>query len=200
MTSIGSVSLSNGMPVAIRRDEFVAVERGFVADDDAVVLRVQFDHIDRLGRGDAESFALADGVKFNAVVMAEDVAVHIHDLAAMLLHEVRLLEKAAVIVVRHEADFHALFLVGGLELAMPRHFARVALGLFAERKNRARQLVLPQRKQEIALVLLQIASALEEITALDGERDVPLRASGWPAWSALPSLQSVPPAQNVRWR
>ncbi len=86
----------------------------------------------------------------------------------MLLDEVRLLEKAAVIVVRHEADFHALLLVGGLEVAMPRHFARVALGLFAERKHRARQLVLPQRKKEIALVLLQIPPALEEITALVG--------------------------------
>ena len=164
MTSIGSVNLSNGMPVAAVGGEFIAVERRFVADDDAVVFRVQFDHINRLGRGDAQAFALADGVKLNAVVMAEDVAVQIHDFAAMLLHEVRRLEKAAVIVVRHEADFHALLLVGGLELAMPRHFARVALGLFAERKNRPRQLVLPQREKEITLVLLQIASALEQIT------------------------------------
>ena len=46
---------------------------------------------------------------------------------------------------------------------MPRHFARVALGLFAERKNRARKLILPQRKQKITLILAQIASALEQI-------------------------------------
>ena len=77
--------------------------------------------------------------------MAKDRSVQIHNFAAMLLDEVRLLEKAAVIVVRHEADFHAFLLVGGLEVAMPRHFARVALGLFAQRKQRARQLVLPQR-------------------------------------------------------
>ena len=131
-------------PVAIAGGKFVTVERGFVAHDDAIIFRVQFHDINRLGRGDAQTLALADGVKCDAVMMAEHMAVHVRDFAAMLLHEVRLLEKAAVIIVRHEADFHALLLVGGLELAMPRHFARVALGLFAERKHRARKLVLPQ--------------------------------------------------------
>src|SRR5271154_3700572 len=92
------------------------------------------------------------------------MTVQIHDVATRFLHEVRGLEKAAVIVVRHKTDFHALFLVGGLEIAMPRHFARVALGFFAERKNRARQLVLPQREKEITLILTRIASALEQMT------------------------------------
>jgi hypothetical protein len=50
------------------------------------------------------------------------------------LHEVRRLEKSAVIVVRHKTDFHAFFLVGGLEIAMSRDFTRVALGLFENRK------------------------------------------------------------------
>ena len=82
----------------------------------------------------------------------------------MLLHEVRGLEKAAVVVVRHETDFHALFLVGGLEIAMPRHFAGVALGLFAERKEDARQLILPEREQKITLILPRIFAALEQQT------------------------------------
>ena len=63
--------------------------------------------------------------------------VQIHNLAAMLLRQFGLLEEATVIVVRHETDFHALGLVGGLEPAVPRHGARVSLGLFAERKQRA---------------------------------------------------------------
>src|SRR5665213_2033507 len=152
------------MPVAIRRGEFIAVERGIVADDDAIVLRIQLHDINRLARRDAESFALANGVKCNAVMLAEHMAVQIHNLDARFLHEVRLLEKAAVIVVRHETDFHALLLVGGLEIAMPRHFARVALGLFAEWKNRARKLILPQREKKITLILPQIASALQQIS------------------------------------
>src|SRR5271170_2323792 len=92
------------------------------------------------------------------------MTVQVHDVAARFLHEIRRLEKAAVIVVRHETDFHALLLVGGLEIAMPRHFTRVALGLFAERKNRARKLVLTQREEKITLIFPRIASALEQVT------------------------------------
>ena len=138
--------------------------RGIIADDDAIIFRIQFHNVNRLAGRDAETFALADGVKFNAVVMAENVAVNIRDFAAMLLHEVRRLEKAAVIVVRHETDFHALLLVGGLELAIPRHSAGVALGLFTERKNRARELILSEREQEITLILPRIASAFKQMT------------------------------------
>src|ERR1019366_2581241 len=111
---------------------------------------------------------------------AEDVAVQIHNLAAMFLHEVCLLEKAAVIVVRHETDFHALLLVGGLELAMPRHLARVALGFFAERKNHACKLILPERKKKVTLILPQITPALEQIAPLARPADTlsPLGGEG----------------------
>src|SRR5207249_6979 len=105
-------------------------------------------------------FSLADRVELNAVVMADHLAVEVHDVAAMLLREVRLLEKPAVVVVRHETNLHAFFLVGGLQMAMARHCARVALGLFAERELGAGELVLAEREKEIALVLLQIPSAL----------------------------------------
>src|SRR5579859_4799545 len=84
-----------GNPVAALHDEFVAVERGFIPDHDAVMLRVQFDHVHRLRRGDAQAFALANGVKLNALVVPEHMPVQVHDLAAMLLREVRLLEKLA---------------------------------------------------------------------------------------------------------
>src|SRR5471032_2821573 len=152
------------MPVAAVGGEFIAVERGIVADDDAIVFRIEFHNVNRLARRDAEAFALAYGVERDAIVLAEDVAVQVHDVAARFLHEVRRLEKSAVILVRHETDFHALLLVGGLEIAMPRHFAGVALGLFAERKQDARELILPQREQEITLILARIASALQQIT------------------------------------
>ncbi len=99
-------------------------------------------------------------------MVAEHVAVQVHNVAAMLLREVRLLEKAAVVVVRHETNLHALFLVGGLEIAVARDLARVALGFFAEREQGARELVLPQREEKIALVLAHIASALEQHAAI----------------------------------
>ena len=105
------------------------------------------------------------------------------------------LEKAAVIVVRHEADFHAFLLVGGLELAMARHGAGVALGLFAQRKQGARQLVLPQRKQEIALVLAQIASALEQIA---GEPSAALFHARKMAGGDVIRAQAGPPGSMSR--
>src|ERR1017187_1434839 len=175
------------MPVAAVGDKFIAVERGIIADDDAIVFHVQFDDVNRLGRGNAESFALANGVERDAVVPAENVAVQIHDVAARFLHEVRRLEKAAVIVVRHETDFHALLLVGGLEIAMPRHFARVALGFFPKRKNHARELILPQREQKITLVLPQIAPALEEITPRSSRREEALTSCAGVRMSLLTS-------------
>src|SRR5262249_3220680 len=144
-------------PIAPVHDELIAVERRFIADDDAIVFRVQFDDVHRFGRSKAEAFALADGVKLNALMLAENVAVQIDDVAAMLLRGLGLREEPAVIFVGHETNFHALFLVGGFQIAMPRDFAGVALGFFAERKHRARELVLPQREEKITLVLARIA-------------------------------------------
>src|ERR1039458_7929846 len=109
------------------------------------------------------------------------------DVCSSDLHEVRRLEKTAVIIVRHETDFHALLLVGGLELAVPRHFARVALGLFTERKNHARELILPQREKEIALILPQIASALEKITPRSSRREEALTSCAGVRMSLLTS-------------
>src|SRR5204862_1665750 len=94
--------------------------------------------------------------------MPDDLAMKIHDCAAMLFHKLRLLQKSAVTIVLHETDFHAFLFVSRFERAMARHLASVALGLFAERKQSAGQLLLPQRKKKIALVLALIESALEQ--------------------------------------
>ena len=58
-------------PIAAFDLEFIAVQRGVVADDDAVLRRIQFDHVERLGRGNPKALALADGEKLDAVVVAE---------------------------------------------------------------------------------------------------------------------------------
>ena len=46
---------------------------------------------------------------------------------------------------------------------MPGQVARIAFRFFAQRKNHPRQLVLPQGKQEITLILPQIAPALQQV-------------------------------------
>ena len=133
-------------PIATVHRELSALEGGVVADDHAVTGRIEFDDIERLGRGEAQALALADGIKFDALVMAEDLAVKIDNLTAVLLGQLRLLEEPAVVFVRHEANLHALLFVGRFELAVARHFAGVALGLFAKWKQGACQLLLPQRE------------------------------------------------------
>ena len=45
------------MPVAAVSHKFIAFERGFIAHHHAVVFCIQLHHINRLGRGDAETFA-----------------------------------------------------------------------------------------------------------------------------------------------
>ena len=158
----GLLQFFKRMPVATFHDAFVALQIRFVTDNDTVVLRVEFHDVNRLRRGDAEPLTLADGVKLDTVVFPQDRSVKIYDLAAMFLDKVGLLEKSALVVVRHKTDFHALLLVRRLEVAMPRHFARIALGFPAKRKQRACELILPERKKEITLVLPRIMPALEQ--------------------------------------
>ena len=151
-----------GDPVAAFDGEGVAFELGVVADDDAVVGGIEFDDVERFGRGDAEAFALADGVEFDAVVPPQDAAMDVHDVAGVFLDEFGLLEEAAIVFVGHEADFHALFFVGGLEMAFAGDFAGVALGHVAEREEGAGELFLFEREEEVALVFARVFAFLEE--------------------------------------
>src|SRR5467141_3896554 len=84
-----------GNPVATINHELVTIERRIIAHHDAVIRHIKLDDIQPLGRGDTESFALADGVKFDTLMMTEHLAGKVYNLATMLFHEIRLLEKFA---------------------------------------------------------------------------------------------------------
>src|SRR5581483_1649718 len=133
-----------GNPVAALDGKLATVQCRFGTDHDTIARSVQFDHIHRRRRTQPQTAALPDGVKLEAFVMTEHLAVEIDNFAAMLLRELRLLEEATVIVIRHETDFHALLLVGGLELALARDIARVRLRQLAEREESTRELLLSQ--------------------------------------------------------
>ena len=62
--------LSKGNPVAAFHAEGVALQLGVVAHHDAVVDGIQIHDIKRLGGGNPQAPALADGVEFNARVVA----------------------------------------------------------------------------------------------------------------------------------
>ena len=104
------------------------------ADDHAVFLGVEFEDVQRVGRADAKAFALADGVKFDAVMMPEHAAVQVDDFASMLFGEAGLLQEAAIVIIRHETNLHALFLVGSLKIAVAGDIASVAFSFLPQRK------------------------------------------------------------------
>ena len=87
---------------------------------------------------------MADGVEFDAVVVSEYLALGVHDLAGVALHEFRLFEESSVVVVGHEANLHRLFLVGGAQSAFAGHVAGVGFGFFAEGEEHTGQLVLAE--------------------------------------------------------
>ena len=67
--------------------------------------------------------------------MAEHLPLQIDNLAPMLLRQPGGGEEFAVILVRHETNFHALLLVRGFQAAFAGDLARVLFGFFAERKK-----------------------------------------------------------------
>src|ERR1041384_1861031 len=101
-------------------------------------------------------------------MLTEHAAMYIDDVSGVLLHQFRLLKEPAIILVWHEADFHALFFVCRLKVALARDLARIALRQLAQREERARQLLLPQRKQKIALVLTRILALLQQMPSRGG--------------------------------
>jgi hypothetical protein len=133
-----------GDPVAVVDGEFGAVELRFVADDDSIVGRVQFDDVQRMCGGNPEAFALADGVEFYAVMVSEHPALGVHDFAGVPLHKFRLFEESSVIVVGHETNLHRLFFVGGAQPALASHVAGVRFGFLAEWEKHSSQLVLAE--------------------------------------------------------
>ena len=93
-------------------------------------------------------------------MVAQYLAVKSDNLTFVLLREVGLLQKTSVVLVRHETDFHALLLVRRLEAVFAGDTTSVGLRQLAQGKERSGQLLLPEREEEIALVLARIAAAL----------------------------------------
>ena len=111
---------------------------------------------------EAEAFPLAHRVPDDALVLAEDVAVsHIHELAVGVRLSGVLLDEVRVLARRHEADVLALVLLRILEAAFFRDDPGVCLAHGAQREADARELLLGQVVEHVALVLLKERRFLE---------------------------------------
>ena len=141
------------------------------ADHDAARRRIEPHHEKRLGRGDAEAAALADGEIDDAVVPAEHAAVEIDDLAGLERVRLQPLDDVGVAAGRHEADVLAVMLVGDGEAEAARQLARLGLGHVAERKAHEVELLARGREQEIALVAVGIRRAVQRARSVGERRD-----------------------------
>jgi hypothetical protein len=93
-------------------DDLIAIERGIITNDDSLVRWVEFQDVERFGAGEAQPPALAEGVELDAFVVAQNLALQIDNLAPMRFNQLRLSQKPAVVVVRHEANLPFFFLSG----------------------------------------------------------------------------------------
>src|SRR5437899_5645807 len=110
---------------------------------------------------DAEPAPLPDGEMDDAVVVAKHAAGHIDDLARLGGARPQPLDHVGVAPGWHEADVLAVVLVGDRKLEAPRELARLGLGALAEREAQRFELLARGGEQEIALVTLGVARAIE---------------------------------------
>src|SRR4051812_29117446 len=99
----------NGNPVASFDFKFVTDKILCVANNDAVVRRVDFNNVTRPERSTGQTFSLSDGEELYALVFRNEIAVDIVDLTAMkvLGADVRP-QKRLVIVSGNKTDFLAV--------------------------------------------------------------------------------------------
>ena len=122
-------------------------------------------HVKRRAGGDAEAAPLADGEMDDAVVAAEHAAVEVDDLARLGGARPQPLDHVGIVPARHEADVLAVRLVGDRQAEAARQVARLRLGPIAERKAQEIELRARGGEQEIALVALGLAGAIERAAA-----------------------------------
>ena len=123
--------------------------------------------VERVGRGEAEALALADGEALDAFVVADDFAGGGDEFAGgvgerfVLLVEVGL-EEGVVVAAGDEADLLRVGLGCDVEAGLCGHDADGWLLHLAEREEGAGELVLREAEEEVGLVLRVVGGAGED--------------------------------------
>ena len=123
------------------------------AEHDLVCLGVDSGDVER-PRGVArqsQAAPLADGEELDAGVRSQYLAAHVHEVARSRTHTVG--DELAIVVVGYEADLLAVGLVGDGKSGLVGEGADVFFAILADGKQQAAQLRLPQREQDVGLVL-----------------------------------------------
>src|SRR6516164_333349 len=153
-------------PIDLTQPHPAGAQRLARPDHHAARRRIEPHHIERMAGGDAESPPLADGEMDDAGMSAQHAAVEIDDLARLGCAGLEPLDHLGVAARRHEADVLAVVLVGNREAEPARQLARLGLGLVAEREAERLELLARGGKEEIALIALLLARAIERAAAV----------------------------------
>ena len=168
--------IRRAVPQTVVDREFVRHQILRLADDHAARGGVDVDDIHRARRTARQPFALADGEHFDALVLGHAIARFVVNAAGVKLTraEVRSQERL-VVVPRHETDLLAVHFVRRLQAELPRDGADFRLLHPAERRERARELRLPEAEQKIRLIFPRIAPFAQHrpVTVMLDDRVVP---------------------------
>ena len=137
------------------------------ADGDLVRVGVDGEHVERVGAGEAEALALADGEVVDAGMAADDLTGACDELAGGFGHGLLLLvevgaEEGLVVAAGDEADLLRIGLGGDLEAGVRGHDAHGGLLHFAEREEGVGELVLGETEEEVGLVFAAVGGAGED--------------------------------------
>src|SRR5215831_10149804 len=152
-------------PIDLAQPHPAGAQRLARPDHDAARRRIEPHHVERMAGGDAEPSPLADGEMDDAGMSAQHAAVKIDDVARPGRTGLEPLDHLGVAARRHEADVLAVVLVGDREAEPTRKLARLRLGLVAEREAQRLELLARGGKEEIALIALLLACAIERAAA-----------------------------------
>ena len=107
-------------PITIFQIDHIAGEGFFGADDDFVRVRADFYHVKRrvvfgYAAADADAFALADCVMDDAVMLRQNGAVLVNDVAGFFSFRADFFDHFCVIAMWDEADVLTVWFIGGEE-------------------------------------------------------------------------------------
>src|SRR6185437_7381634 len=164
-------------PVDLAEREAGFGERFLGADNDATRLRLDPQHVERLGGGDADALALAHREPGYAVMPPEHGAGGVDDVAGLAGLGAQPRDDLGVGTLRHEADVLAIGLLRDRQGEVPGERAGLVLLQPAERKAQEVELVAGRAVEEIALVARGVGGAvqLRPVGAGDPPRVMPGR-------------------------
>ena len=167
---LGTVEVRSD-PVDVVERDLAPAERAPGTDDDAARLGLQPHDVERIvvGAGafaQGEAATLADGEAHDAVVPADNLARHVHDVARLGRLRPQLLHHRGIVAVGHEADVLAVGLLGDRQVEALGEGARLALGHVAQRKAQEVELLGRGAEEKVALVARRIGGAMQLRTRL----------------------------------